>query len=104
MTIVSSREFLELAGAPPIPEGMGKYDSKPVTQDRKDKLHRRGIGYSDLDNCRQADRVLSVANYRMQKGLATPGQMRMLRKLGVSDIPHKTFEEAKFIIGDSYYW
>ena len=104
MTIVNSKEFLELAGAPAIPEELGRYDSKPITQDRKDKLHRRGIGYSDIDNCRKADRVLCVADYRMKKGLATPGQMRMLRKLGVSDIKSKTFEEARFIIGDSYYW
>lgn len=104
MTIVNYKEFLELAGAPAIPEGLGRYDSRPLTQDRKDKLRKRGIGYSDLENCRQADRVLSVADYRMRKGLATPGQMRMLRKLGVPDIGKKTFEEAKDIIGYSYYW
>jgi len=104
MTIVNSKEFLELAGAPEIPEGLGRYDSRPLTQDRKDRLRKRGIGYSDLENCRQADRVLSVADYRMRKGLATPGQMRMLRKLGVSDIATRTFDEARFIIGDSYHW
>ena len=104
MTIVNPKEFLELAGAPEIPEGLGRYDSRPLTQDRKVKLHKRGIGYSDIENCRQADRVLSVADYRMRRGLATPGQMMMLRKLGVPDIKNKTFEEASFIIGDSYHW
>ena len=104
MTIVPYKEFLELAGAPAISEDLGRYESRPITQSRKDMLHRRGIGYSDIDNCLKADHVLAVANYRMKHGLATPGQMRMMRRLGVVDVGKKTFNEAKFIIGNSCHW
>ena len=103
MTIVNYKEFLKLAGARPIPDELGKFD-KPITAAQKEMLHKMGIGFSDIDNRYKADIVLSVANYRMKKGLATPGQMRMLRKLGVSDVGKKTFEEASDIIGYSYYW
>lgn len=103
MTIVNYKEFLELAGAPAIPDDLGKFD-KPITQFQKDKLRKRGIGSSDIDNSRKADRILCVTDYRLKKGLATPGQLRMLRKLGVSDIEHKSFAEASAIIGDSHHW
>lgn len=103
MKTINYKEFIELAGARPIPDELGQF-SKPITEAQKEMLRKRGIGFSGINNCHKADVVLSVANYRMKKGLATPGQMQMLRKLGVPDVGKKTFEEAKDIIGYSYYW
>jgi hypothetical protein len=76
----------------------------PITQAQKDLLHKMGIGYEGLLWKGHASRVIDVAMNRRKKGLATPGQMRMLRKLGIGDIPNKSFDDARNIIGDSYHW
>jgi len=103
MTIVPYKEFIELAGAAEIPEDLGRFD-KAITEAQKAKLRKRGIGTTGIDSSRKADRILCVADYRFKRGLATPGQMRTLRKLGVPDIGKKTFAEATAIIGNSAHW
>lgn len=107
MTIVNPKEFFELAGVRfYLPERYMLPGSMkdPITQAQKDLLHKMGIGYEGLLWKGHASRVIDVAMTRRKNGLATPGQMRMLRKLGISDIPNKSFDDARYIIGDSYHW
>ena len=107
MTIVNPREFFELAGIRfYMPERYmlpGRM-KEPISQAQKDLLHKLGIGVKELQWKGHADRVISIALARKTKGLATPGQMRMLRKLGRSNTKDTTFADAKAIIGDSHHW
>lgn len=107
MTIVNPREFFELAGITffmpekyMLPEGM----RGPITQAQKDLLHKLGLGLDELLCKGHANRIISIALDRKNKGLATPGQMRMLRKLGRNNIKDATFSDARDIIGDSHHW
>ena len=102
MKIVPWQEFIELADAREIPEELGRFDGD-ITNRQKERLHKLGIGWSEL-NKHKADIVIRVAEYRMNRGLATPGQLQMLRKLGRSNVNKVLFNEAKHIIGDSFHW
>lgn len=102
MKIVPWREFLELADAREIPEELGRFDGD-ITSRQKERLHKLGIGWNGL-NKYTANIVIRIVEERKNKGLATPGQMQMLRKLSRSNVSNVSFNDARQIIGDSFHW
>ena len=101
MVIVNAKEFLSFSGKsieiPYLCELKGK-NQDGITVEQKKYLHKLGIGWSQLRYKGQAQIVLDVAIERLEKHLATPGQMRKLADMGVSIVHKRTFKEAKYIL------
>lgn len=85
MQRVGWRRFCKLVGIEPPKIEYDGWGSKPITEAQKRFLHDLGIGYSGLKTRGQASVIISIAAWRKAQGLATPGQLLVLRELKVAD-------------------
>ena len=106
MTIVNYKEFFELANIkiniPELNTMGGKYRDG-ATNKQKQFLHKLGVGWTGLAYKGQITIVIDAALDRERKGLATPGQMRKLRNLGLRDVSKITFKDAADILDKLSY-
>lgn len=98
MMIVNYKDFLSMAMIPDdIPNIDGLYGAQRdgITEKQKTFLHQLGIGTTGLKYKGQASKVIDAALLRKKNGLATPGQMRTLKKYGVKNVHCFTYLKAK---------
>lgn len=98
MTIVNYKDFLDMAQIhEEIPNMNGLFGSQRdgVTEKQKTFLRQLGIGTTGLKYKGQAMIVIDLALARKHNGLATPGQMRALKKCGVKNVHLYSFVNAK---------
>lgn len=98
MTIVNYKDFLDMAKINeeiPNINGLFGKNRDGVTEAQKTFLHQLGIGTTGLKYKGQASRLITLALQRKENGLATPGQMRALKKMGIANVHVFSFENAK---------
>lgn len=98
MTIVNYKDFMEMAHINeeiPNMDGLFGAQRDGVTAKQKTFLRQLGIGTTGLKYKGQASKVIDYALIRKNNGLATPGQMRALRKHGVTNVHMYSFANAK---------
>jgi len=97
MTIVNYKEFMEMAQIHeelPNMDGLFGKNRDGVTAAQKTFLRQLGIGTTGLKYKGQASKVITYALTRKNNGLATPGQMRALRKHGIQNVHCYSFVNA----------
>ena len=97
MTIVNYKDFMEMAQIHeeiPNMDGLFGKNRDGVTEKQKAFLRQLGIGTTGLKYKGQASKVIDFALTRKNNGLATPGQMRKLRKCGVKNVHCISFANA----------
>lgn len=98
MTIVNYKDFLDMARIneeiPNVNAFSGKYRDG-ITEKQKLFLRRLGIGTTGIKCKGQAHKIIDYALERERNGLATPGQMRALTKLGLKNVHCYSFNNAK---------
>lgn len=101
MEIVGAKEFLAMSG-----KGIECLDTRRFfgkmldgpTEKQRATLRKFGVGYSELKCKGQASAVLGVVFARLNDDLATPGQMRALKRIGMTDVSGYTREQANEIL------
>jgi len=74
------------------------WECGPVTEGQKNKLERLGINPDDIENCGQASLLITKLINRIDAGLATPKQIRLLEKYGFYHVGEWTFDAASKMI------
>jgi hypothetical protein len=100
-TKVNFMEFMLLAREPLAPKRKAQMKftwGEQITPKQKETMHNFGIGYSSMLYRGQAVIVIEAAVKRLEKGLASPAQMRTMYIMGVEDVHKRTFKEASYII------
>lgn len=91
MQIVGWKRYCELLGIePPAVEKYCDWKSRTISEAQKRYLRSLGIGSTGLKTQGQASAIISISVWRKSAGLATPGQLLVLRELKVADAEKKT--------------
>lgn len=97
MTIVNYKEFFHLIGYTkelPNKNGMKGRMCDGITTAQQCALRNMGIGTTGIRYKGQAMIVLNIAIDRCNKHLATPGQMRELKKRGFQHVGNISYAKA----------
>lgn len=76
------------------------WESAPMTKGQRDTLEKFGFDLESVTSRGQASRILDLLFLRRERGLATPKQVRLLKRLGHPRPAEATFEEASAFLDE----
>jgi superfamily II DNA or RNA helicase len=79
-------------------EPIFEWEKRPATEGQKSALQRAGIDYESI-TAGYASRVIDAIKRRSHVGLATPPQLKTLRRFGRKDVAGVTFRSAGDFLG-----
>lgn len=74
------------------------WELAPVTENQKARLEKLGINPDSVENCGKASLLITKLVNRIEAGLATPKQIRVLEKYGFYHVGEWSFEAASKMI------
>ena len=96
MQIVGWKKYCELLGIElPAVQKYCDWKSRAVSEAQKRYLRSLGVGSTGLKTQGQASAIISIAVWRKSAGLATPGQLLVLRELKVVNAEKRSMSWVK---------